>query len=79
MTFIRLDLLNGNFNKGQIVSIKGGFLIRLFLFLQRFKIKKNAIMKTAQVKKTFVLGVLFVLPLVAYLFFAYETYLHNSL
>lgn len=27
-------------------------------------------MKTAQVKKTFVLGVLFVLPLVAYLFFA---------
>ncbi|EEG42655.1 hypothetical protein Flav3CDRAFT_0166, partial [Flavobacteria bacterium MS024-3C] len=70
MTFIRLDLLNGNFNKGQIVSIKGGFLIRLFLFLQRFKIKKNAIMKTAQVKKTFVLGVLFVLPLVAYLFFA---------
>src|SRR5210317_698128 len=28
------------------------------------------IMKSAQVKKTFVLGVLFVLPLVAYLFFA---------
>lgn len=41
MTFIRLDLLNGNFNKGQLVSIKGGFLIRLFLFLQRFKIKKK--------------------------------------